>query len=108
AVKPAVDFFAQNGCDTIILGCTHFTHIAKDIQAAAGKDVRVVDSREGVAKQALRVEQDAGLNIGGQKSLDQISSFPDASFFVTSASAVQEEEYKTLCKNFGIPWGGII
>ena len=108
AVKPAVDFFAQNDCDTIILGCTHFTHIAKDIQAAAGKDVRVVDSREGVAKQALRVEQDAGLNIGGQKALDQISSFPDASFFVTSASAAQEEEYKTLCKNFGIPWGGII
>lgn len=103
AVKPAVDFFAQNGCDTIILGCTHFTHIAKDIQAAAGKDVRVVDSREGVAKQALRVEQAGSRGMESQKSLPQ-----DMAFFVTAATPVQEAEYKTLCNNFGIPWGGII
>ncbi|MBR6143869.1 MAG: glutamate racemase [Treponema sp.] len=103
AVKPAVDFFAQNGCDTIILGCTHFTHIAKDIQVAAGKDVRVVDSREGVAKQALRVEQAGSGGMESQKSLPQ-----DMAFFVTAATPLQEAEYKTLCKNFGIPWGGII
>ncbi|MBQ1870185.1 MAG: glutamate racemase [Treponema sp.] len=103
AVKPAVDFFAQNDCDTIILGCTHFTHIAKDIQAAAGKDVRVVDSRDGVAKQALRVEEAGSGGMESQKSLPQ-----DMAFFVTAATPVQEAEYKTLCKNFGIPWGGII
>ena len=39
AVRPAVDYFAANDCDTIILGCTHFTHIADDIQ--------VVKDREG-------------------------------------------------------------
>ena len=26
----------------------------------------------------------------------------------TFLPAAQEEEYKNLCKNFGIPWGGII
>ena len=103
AVKPAVDFFAQNGCDTIILGCTHFTHIASDIQNVAGPSVRVVDSREGVAKQALRVEE------AGSGSSENIKSLPqDMAFFVTAATPVQEAEYKTLCKNFNIPWGGIL
>ena len=56
AVMPAVEYFAANGCDTIILGCTHFTHVAKEFAEVAGESVRVVDSRDGVANQAIRVE----------------------------------------------------
>lgn len=128
AVRPAVDYFAANGCDTIILGCTHFTHIADDIQAAAGDKVRVIDSREGVANQALRVfpgnqnclqgqavlqDQNASghnclqdQNAGGFKVSEK---FPqDKSFFFTAASPEQEGEYRAMCERFAIPFGGLV
>ncbi len=102
AVRPAVDFFAANDCDTIILGCTHFTHIADDIQAAAGDKVRVIDSREGVANQALRVFP------GNQNSLQGQNAPADKSFFFTAATREQEEEYRAMCARFGIPYGGLV
>lgn len=54
AVKPAADFFKSQNCDTVILGCTHFTHIFNEMKKACGAEVKVVDSRDGVANQALR------------------------------------------------------
>ena len=117
AVRPAVDYFAANVCDTIILGCTHFTHIADDIQAAAGDKVHVIDSREGVANQALRVFpgnqnclQDQAFsqdqNAGGFKVREK---FPqDKSFFFTAASPEQESEYRAMCERFAIPFGGLV
>ncbi len=121
AVRPAVDYFAANDCDTIILGCTHFTHIADDIQAAAGNKVRVIDSREGVANQALRVfpgqvpDQDAAQTDVGASAKQAassdcgLSSAPaDKSFFFTAATSEQEGEYRAMCERFGIPFGGLV
>ncbi len=105
AVKPAVDFFVNQGCDTIILGCTHFTHIARYIKEAAGTGVTIVDSREGVANQALRVEHQKSV----QDSAPDSKGCPlDLSFFATAATPSQENEYKTLCANLGVKWGGVI
>lgn len=103
AVKPAVEFFAAGGCDTIILGCTHFTHIASDIAKAAGEGVKVVDSREGVANQAIRVGSNVESTNSESKDLP-----PDMTFYVTSCNAREEEEYRTLCRGFNIPWGGVV
>lgn len=104
AVKPAVDFFASNGCDVIILGCTHFTHIADIMQLVAGNNVKVIDSREGVSRQAIRVESE-----DSSKKTEYLSeSFKDMSFFATAAAPEEEKEYKLLCKRLDIPWGGIV
>lgn len=108
AVKPAVEYFAAGGCDTIILGCTHFTHIAEDIARAAGPKVQVVDSRDGVSNQALRVVENSlprSPLAQGQKN----SGLPaDMTFFVTKCTFQEEKEYKTLCAGFNIPWGGLL
>ncbi len=104
AVKPAVDFFEKNNCDTIILGCTHFTHVARDIQSAAGKNVKVIDSREGVSNQAIRVEN-------AEKTHQQTplkEPCKDMSFYVTSATQAEELEYIALCNKLNIPWGGVV
>lgn len=106
AVQGAVDFFANNNCDTIILGCTHFTHIANEFKTVAGNSVQIVDSRDGVANQALIVEKkDFVVN----KTICSKPLPPDMSFFVTGeCSASDAQEYKSLCKNFSIPYGGIV
>ncbi len=106
AARPAVDFFAKNACDTIILGCTHFTHIAKEVEKAAGPSVKVIDSRDGVVKQALKVEENSIQN--GQEG--EIENLPaDMTFFVTARpSKIQQSEYESLCKNVRIPYGGFL
>lgn len=111
AVKPSVDFFKDSGCDTIVLGCTHFTHVADDVSFVAGDGITVVDSRDGVANQALRVEKEFILRSGGLKKTqaEEKSLPPDQSFFVTSLkSAAEDLEYSSLCRRFGIPWGGLL
>ncbi|MBP5251458.1 MAG: glutamate racemase [Treponema sp.] len=105
AVKPACDFFMKNGCDTVILGCTHFTHLAEEIRTVAGKNITVVDSRDGVSKQALRVEQKCEADSG---SVSDDFNEKNMSFFVTSATQKEAEEYRLLCEKLSVPWGGII
>jgi len=56
-VKQFVAPLVQAGADTLVLGCTHFPFLRPLIQAAAGPDVRVIDTGEAVAR---RVEQVAG------------------------------------------------
>ena len=104
AVKPALDFFKKEDCDTIILGCTHFTHIADVMQKAAGNNVNIIDSRDGVANQALRVEELKNQETCSAEGED----FEDMAFFVTKATPEEEKEYKALCKTLNIPWGGVI
>lgn len=129
AVRPAVDFFAQHGCDSIILGCTHFLHLAKIIAEEAGSGVTVVDSREGVANQALRVRNaQCGADdcAGAQNSADNCDAAQkkaagrkeesshrqlplDESLFVTGFTKSDDDtEYDELCRNLHIPFGGII
>lgn len=103
AVRPACNFFKENGCDTVILGCTHFTHLASVIQDECGPDVKIVDSRSGVANQAVRVEQKTE-----EKKEGRNLPFKDMTFFVTRADSRESLEYETLCANLNIPWGGVL
>ena len=107
AVMPAVDYFNSCGCDTIILGCTHFTHMAREIdEAFASKSWRkvfVVDSRDGVSNHALDVIKSA------PEKPDSENLPEDMTFFVTSLNGDDEKkEYETLCDKFHIPFGGCI
>lgn len=103
AVTPAVEYFRSQGADTIILGCTHFIHMAEDIQKAAGSSVRVIDSREGVVRQAMRV-------IGSSAGLLKVAcalkggTSEDMTFFITGDG--DRAEYETLARNLKIPFGG--
>lgn len=128
AVKPSADFFKSQNCDTIILGCTHFTHIFDEMKKVCGSEIQVVDSRDGVANQAIRKwkidngqltisASGAGVetthpatqnhkicgNLG--ESVDKIQNL---TFFVTKADEKEEDEYKSLCKNMKIPYGGVL
>lgn len=107
AVLPAVDFFVKHGCDTIILGCTHFTHISTVMQKVAGQNVKIIDSRDGVSNQAIRVETLAKKSDAYNFEKD-FEPFEDMTFFCTKASKIEKDEYKALCKKLNIPWGGVV
>ena len=54
AVEGYVAPLMQKGADTIILGCTHFTHLDKIIQKVAGDSVQVISTEQAVAKEVQR------------------------------------------------------
>lgn len=64
AVLPYVKILLDRGVDEIILACTHFLHLEKEIDVAVerlgGKDVRIVDSRCGVVNRVRSVMSDLG------------------------------------------------
>ena len=106
AASPAVDFFLSQKVDTIVLGCTHFLHIATEIQQLAGDAVQVVDSREGVIRQALRIR-----SLKKTASRDSDNGLPSGhkGFFVTELSSPEMSRYyQDLCAQFSIPWGGLL
>jgi glutamate racemase len=54
-IAPAIDIFIKEGVDTIVLGCTHFTYLEENIRHLSKGTILPVDSREGVANQAVKV-----------------------------------------------------
>ncbi len=58
AVEPYVRHLLDKGADRIVLACTHFLHLERDIAECAAflgaSGVEIVDSRAGVAKQLAR------------------------------------------------------
>ncbi len=50
-----LDKLLAKGVDTIILGCTHYPFLRPLIEKLVGKDIKVIDSGEGVARQVARV-----------------------------------------------------
>lgn len=52
ACESAIRPLRGSGVDRIVLACTHFLHVVSYISAAAGPQVRIVDSRDGVARRA--------------------------------------------------------
>jgi glutamate racemase len=62
-VKEILAPLVVEGIDELVLGCTHFSFLTPEIQAAVGEGVGIIDPRLAVAKQAQRVlEEAAALN----------------------------------------------
>ena len=53
--------FLRDGIDTLVLGCTHFVYLTELFSRVLGNSVRIVESREGVCRQIVRVLGKAGL-----------------------------------------------
>ena len=100
ACKPSVDFFEKEGCDVIILGCTHFLNISKQIQDVAGNKIKVIDSREGVVKRSLSLYNPKFENFSTveKNSILYVTGFPSKS---------DEDEYISICEKSNLQFGGI-
>lgn len=97
AVKPSIDRFRDAGVDTIVLACTHFLHLSEEFREVAGPGIEIIDSREGVAQQALRVV--------APRELDHRAG---ACFVTGNLSPEMDALYKTYARLFDISWGGVL
>ena len=64
-IEPLLSHYLEpvsaHGLDTVVLGCTHFVFLRKEIQRIVGDAVRVIDTGEAVARQVQRVLEERGL-----------------------------------------------
>lgn len=97
ACKPAVNFFRENDCDVIILGCTHFLNLKEEMQKVASPDIMIVDSVDGVTKRALSL-------YGNYNSETEACI---SSLFITGFyDKKDEKEYDVICKRYNLNFGG--
>ena len=116
ACRPAVEFFTDNDVDTIILGCTHFIHFSNEIQSLATElakeknlshSVQVIDSRDGVVRQALKMRGTVKASTVNDEELKP--RYENCTFFVTGYPPyTSEKDYKKIATSMNIPWGGLI
>lgn len=66
---------APGRIDTLVLGCTHYAFAHRELQEAVGPDVRILETGEGVARQARRLlEARAALNPAGQARVSFVTT----------------------------------
>lgn len=54
-LRKTAEEFNRAGVDSVVLGCTHFIYIIDELKALLNRGTEIIDSREGVAKQLVRV-----------------------------------------------------
>ncbi len=125
AVKPAVNFFREQDCDAMILGCTHFLNFTDVFEAACEPEIKVVDSVDGVVRHSLEVlgsrfevsgESPVGdfkgvSPLGERGATNEVGAQGEASpsLYITGFRDTDEEnQYNVLCKRFGINFGGLL
>lgn len=95
AIGPALEEFRNAGVDTIVLACTHFLNVTEEIKELAGPNIDVIDSRNGVVQQALRLVP--------ARENQQISS---VCYTTGGLSPDIESRYRRYAECFDITWGG--
>ena len=96
AIESAVSRFVSTSIDTLVLGCTHFVFVANEFRSRM-PDLRVVDSREGVARQLARVAPDSHAHL-------RSSAMPGV--LHVSQAGSHEERYRGFADRFALTYEG--
>jgi glutamate racemase len=96
-ISKAVEQFREKNVDTVVLGCTHFIFITDLLKSRLGEDIRIVDSRDGVGKQIIKL-------LRGANMLSELKT--EDRFYCTST--VSEESYRKFADMFGLAYCGVI
>ncbi len=94
-IEKSVYAFKELGIDTLVLGCTHFIHVEKEILEAFDNRVKIVDSREGVSNQIIRI-------LKLKKNCDDSG----AGFFYLTRNSLKNENYKIFCEKSFLEFKG--
>jgi glutamate racemase len=98
-VSREVGKLKNSAVSSAVLGCTHFILLEEELKSAMGGEVDIVDSREGVTRQLIRVLKDKGSGGGCPGRRD--------CFYVTGEAPV-EERYRKFAGKYGLEFAGIL
>jgi len=90
--------FKARGVDKVVLGCTHFLYVRDELHAELGDGVEIIDSREGVVKQLLRVLD--------SRRLRSARKVPGAGRFYLTGPEAPEKQYYGFADRFRLELAG--
>ncbi len=102
ALEGSYTYFSSCGIDTLILACTHFIHMTDEIKELFGPGVAVIDSREGVVNQAVRIIERTGNDAHHTPCSQRSSVF----YYTGNKDEKTAASYESLMKTLGVLWGG--
>jgi glutamate racemase len=85
--------------DAVVLACTHFLHLEKEFKQLFGVHVNIVDSREGVINQLIRVLD--------QQNLKSMRKQKEDVFYITG-NKLPDESYIKFANQFNLNFFGTI
>ena len=95
-VSEASNYFTDNNIDSLILGCTHFIHLAEYFKEILGNSVDIIDSRQGVVKQIIRlIKNDKVLPVAKKRDI-----------FYMTGDGIEKKNYMKFADKFDLFWGG--
>jgi glutamate racemase len=68
-IEEELTFFKEKNIDTLVLGCTHYSFLEKEISDFFDCKVQIVDSREGVSKRIIELMPETVINDNPHKML---------------------------------------
>jgi len=86
------------GVDTIVLGCTHYPFLARQIRQIAGPEIAIIDAAPAVARQAARVLHERGLFGSGELRAGGIAY----------ATTGDRAAFARLLQQLGLPEGVVV
>ena len=89
----------EAGPDVLVLGCTHYLHVDRELQEKLGVAVTVIDSREGVVNQLERVLARGDLRAGDAGG---------AGVMYLTGPGPAEERYQRFAERFGLEMAGTL
>jgi glutamate racemase len=88
--------------DSVVIGCTHFLLVEKEISTALGKNISLIDSREGVFNQLIRIIKQKRLAANRKNGMDH--------FYITGKSADNQinKRYNLFAQIYNLKYYGTI
>jgi len=97
--------FAADGVDAVVLGCTHYLHLAEDLRRHLGPGVRLVDSRDGVGRRVGQILENAGLLASSRGGPDRFH-FTCRKDWDPETVGPLEVRYQDWAKKFALEYAG--
>ncbi len=102
-VDHAAALFREAGVDTVVLGCTHFLHVERELCEALGSAVHVIDSREGVTRRLAALLHEHQLFRAGPPA--------EGSLYVTRTAGcdpMRNDDYACFAEQFQLRYRGAL
>lgn len=100
AVGPYIEKFRRAGADSIVLGCTHYLLLLDDFRLAAGKDMAVYGSVEGVSRRVESI-----MDEGGGELRAGMGAYPGVPAVLLTGEGEPEPYWRILARRFGFSLG---
>jgi len=100
-VQDAVREVIKADVDVLVIGCTHFLHVLPELSKALGEKTIIIDSREGVTNQLVRILETNNIKAGESPGTPP-GVAPKALMYLTGNWPV-EERLRLFARSFDIP-----